>query len=136
MSKVAKALLILGGAALATVAVLQSAFAGPAVNYSQEIYKLTLTAPGAASSVPEWTSLRTGAWRADVEGQAGRRVAADEDGVRVARLRQGDGGGFEAEVADDRLGGRQRQDADEQAEGGSPGDQRRDGTRILHGEHR
>src|SRR5262249_59400856 len=42
--------------------------------------------------------LRVGAAEAggggQVEGHAGRQVAADEDGVRVARIGQGDGGGF------------------------------------------
>jgi hypothetical protein len=65
-------LLAAAAASTACVLVLPSAFAGAADTFNQDIYKITVTSPTASGGpdVPEWVSLTTGTWRADVQGQS------------------------------------------------------------------
>jgi hypothetical protein len=75
LTKIQIAAAVAAGAAAAAVAglTLPSAFAGDAPRYTQAIYRVTVTAPNKAGDLadtPEWVSLTSGTWRAEVEDQA------------------------------------------------------------------
>lgn len=58
-------------AAVAGLALLSSAVAGPSASYNRGIYKLTVTSPADSGGTPttEWVSLSDGTWQADLDDQ-------------------------------------------------------------------
>jgi hypothetical protein len=79
-------------AAVAGLALLSSAVAGPSASYNRAIYKLTVTSPADIGGTPttEWVSLSDGTWQADLDDQtfvasADSYVIVDRDSGTVYR---------------------------------------------------